>query len=157
MQGKVVRKAFAQESFKSVTLPTSARNYTPKSSKSSSPQDVHFLAHFYFHRNQITLSICGDTSFLPSFLRSNVIFKAISHISGSKKWSKRRGTHRRTHTQTDRRTSKFWGLLHRRFLKLVPLQRTETGKKRYFQSWFLCWDPLFFRVNFLRGTRKNGF
>ena len=36
-------------------------------SKSSSPQDVHFLAHFYFHRNQITLSICGDTSFYHLF------------------------------------------------------------------------------------------
>ena len=71
---------------------TDVRSKVPTDwSKSSSPQDVHFLTHFYFHRNEITLSICGDTSFLPSFLRSNVIFKAISHISGSKKWSKRRG------------------------------------------------------------------
>ena len=65
---------------------TDVRSKVPTDwSKFSPPQDVHFLAHFCFDRNQITLSICGDTSFLPSFLRSNVIFKAISHISGSKK------------------------------------------------------------------------
>ena len=36
-------------------------------SKFSPPRDVHFLAHFCFDRNEITISICGDTSFLPSF------------------------------------------------------------------------------------------
>ena len=96
----MARRAFVQESLKCVTSPTSDRKYLQIGPNSRLPQDVHFLAHFYFHRNQITLSICGDTSFLPSFLRSIVIFKAISHISGSKKWSKRRGTHARTDEQT---------------------------------------------------------
>ena len=86
-----------------------------KPSKFWSPQDkgsnldlsriAHFSVHFYSHRNQIALSIYGDTSFSPSFLRSIVYFKAISHISGSKKWSKQSvtdagrdaGTHGQTH------------------------------------------------------------
>ena len=77
---------------------TDVRSKVPTDwSKFSTPQDVHFLAHFCFDRNEITLSICGDISFLPSFLLPNVIFKAISHISGSKKWSKGRGTDRQTH------------------------------------------------------------
>ena len=84
---------------------TDVRSKVPTDwSKSSSPQDVHFLTHFYFHRNQITLSICGDTSFLPSFLRSIVLFKAISYISGSKKWSKRSVTHARTDAETHGQT-----------------------------------------------------
>ena len=94
LQGKVARRAFVQESLKCVTSPTSDRK---------SP-GCSFLTHFCSHQNEITLSICGDTSFLPSFLRSNVIFKAISHITGSKKWSKRRGTDRQTDRHTHRQT-----------------------------------------------------
>ena len=81
---------------------TDVRSKVPTDwSKFSPPQDVHFLTHFCFDRNQITLSICGDTSFLPSFLRPNVIFKAILHIPGSKKWSKRSVTDGQTQTRTD--------------------------------------------------------
>ena len=91
--------------------PTSDRKYQQIGPNPRRPRMFIFLAHFYFHRNEITLSICGDTSFLPSFLRSNVIFKAISHISGSKKWPKQSVTDRRTdgrrQGRTDRRTSKF--------------------------------------------------
>ena len=45
-----------------------------------------------------------------------MIFKAISHITGSKKWSKRRGTDRQTHRQTDAQTDahqNFEALLHK--------------------------------------------
>ena len=110
-------RAFAQESLKIVTSPTSYRKYPQKHQNSGLPRIItqkgsnldlsriaHFSVHFYSHRNQIALSIYGDTSFSPSFLRSIVYFKAISHISGSKKWSKQSvtdaGTQGRRHGQT---------------------------------------------------------
>ena len=115
--GKVARRAFAQESLKTMTSPTSARKTTTKSSKSWSPQDAHhilispglltFWHTFFQHQNLFTNWIQGDTSFSHSFLRSIELFKAISHISGSKKWSKWVRTHTQRHTQTNRRTSKF--------------------------------------------------
>ena len=65
-----------------------------------SPGCSFFLTHFYFHRNQITLSICGDTSFLPSFLRSIVLFKAISWVQKVVKTERDGRTDARTHGQT---------------------------------------------------------
>ena len=107
-------RAFAQESLKIVTSPTSYRKYPQNHQNSGLPRIItqkgsnldlskiaHFSVHFYSHRNQIALSIYGDTSFSPSFLRSIVYFKAISHISGSKKWLKRSVTDARTHGRTD--------------------------------------------------------
>ena len=41
LQGKVARRAFAQESLKTMTSPTSARKTPTKSSKSWSTQDAH--------------------------------------------------------------------------------------------------------------------
>ena len=53
-----------------------------------------------------------DKSILPSFLRSTELFKAISHISGSEKWSKRMATHTgRTHTgRTNGQTERHGGV-----------------------------------------------
>ena len=123
LQGKVARRAFAQESLKTVTSPTSARKTSTKSSKSWCPQDAHlllvsprFLAFWHIFcspRNLFTNWIYGDTSFLHSFLRLIGLFKAISRLFGSKKWSKWVRTHARRHADTDRRTSQFWGLLHK--------------------------------------------
>ena len=100
-------RAFAQESLKTVTSPTSYRKY-PQKGPSWSSQDAHFLVHFYFHQNQIALSIWGGTSFPPPFLRSIGHFTAILHISGSKKWSKQMATDTgRTHTERTDAHQKF--------------------------------------------------
>ena len=63
---------------------------------------AHFLAHFFPHQNLFTNWIQGDTSFSSLLLRSIVLFKAISLIQESKKWSKQMA---RPHGRTDARTN----------------------------------------------------
>ena len=50
-------KAFAQESLKTVTSPTSYRKYPQKGPNLGLPRMFIFFVHFYFQRNQIALSI----------------------------------------------------------------------------------------------------
>ena len=108
LQGKVALQGFCAGEPQKCDVTDVISKVPTKRSKSWSPQDAHFLIQFYFHRNQIALSIYGDTSFSPSFLRSIGYFKAILHIPASKKWTKKSVTRR-----MDRRTSQFWGSLHK--------------------------------------------
>ena len=94
-------RAFAQESLKTVTSPTSYRKYPQKGPNLGLPRMLIFW--FTFISIEIKLHLVSrGTPLFPSFLRSIGYFKAILHISGSKKRSKRSVTqHRRTDAQTD--------------------------------------------------------
>ena len=120
--GKVARMAFAQESLKTMTSPTSARKTPTKSFKSWCPQDAHQVmispglltfCHTFFH-----IKIClrtgsrGTPHFSIFFnarlgyLKQYCIFQCPK--SGPNWWRRRTPDGR-----TNRRTSKFWGLLHK--------------------------------------------
>ena len=92
-------RAFAQESLKTVTSPTSYRKYPQKGPNLGLPRMLIFWFTFIFI--EIKLQLVSRGHLFPPFLRSIGYFKAILHISGSKKWSKHSDIAHRTVERTD--------------------------------------------------------
>ena len=100
LQGKVALQGFCAGEPQNRDVTDVISKVPTKRSKSWSPQDAHFFGSLLFPKSNCTQYLGGHL-FFPSFLPSIGYFKAILHISGSKKWSKQMATDGTPHERTD--------------------------------------------------------
>ena len=111
LQGKVARRAFVQECLKCVTSPTSDRKYLQIGPNPRLPRMFIFWHIFVPIKMKLPLVSVGTPLFYHLFYDRMWYLKQYRTYPGPK--SGQNGACGRTDGRTDRRTSKFWGLLHK--------------------------------------------